>query len=199
MKNKISKEDIKLVLQTFDNVFAINDGGFALDESDFEHYADVIFNEVNNKSEEDELDKVNIEDCVFRLHDDSRYIIDKLKHMGYTITNSLDNVSCGEIFIYNKTAFGCDYPAEFINQAYDCGTNVSLFLKLAEYRKDSAIGRLFRYNGTDVIIECSGETKQDGKLCSIIGYRTDNYDVVGKFHPDNLSELTLKEIYNIYN
>lgn len=151
-----------------------------------------------SKFKRDELDDVKIEDCVFRLHDDSRYIIDNLKRMGYSITNSLDNVSCGEIFIYNKTAFGCDYPAEFINQSYDCGTNVCLFLKLAEYKKDTAIGRLFRYNGTDVIIECSGETKQDGKLCSIIGYRIDDYDVVGKFHPDNLTELTLREIYNLY-
>lgn len=53
----MTKEDIKKVLETYDMFFSLNDGGYALDESDFEHAAEVIYNELKNKKKQKTVEK----------------------------------------------------------------------------------------------------------------------------------------------
>lgn len=44
----ITKEDIINILRTYDNVFGLNDGGFALSDEDIEYQSEIILNCIND-------------------------------------------------------------------------------------------------------------------------------------------------------
>lgn len=55
MRNKlymITKEDIINILRTYDNVFSLNDGGFALSDEDIEYQSEIILNCINDNISE---------------------------------------------------------------------------------------------------------------------------------------------------
>lgn len=43
----MTKEDVINILRTYDNVFGLNDGGFAMADEDFEHAAEVVLEYIN--------------------------------------------------------------------------------------------------------------------------------------------------------
>ena len=46
----MTKEDVINVLRTYVNVFGLNDGGFAIDDEDFEYIAEVILKDINSQN-----------------------------------------------------------------------------------------------------------------------------------------------------
>lgn len=55
MRNKlymITKEDIINILRVYDNVFSLNDGGFALSDEDIEYRSEIILNCINDNISE---------------------------------------------------------------------------------------------------------------------------------------------------
>lgn len=48
--NIMTKEDVINILRTYDNVFGLNDGGFAMDDEDFEHAAEVVLEYINSQN-----------------------------------------------------------------------------------------------------------------------------------------------------
>ena len=48
----ITKEDIINILRVYDNVFSLNDGGFALSDEDIEYRSEIILNCINDNISE---------------------------------------------------------------------------------------------------------------------------------------------------
>lgn len=46
----MTKEDVINILRTYDNVFGLNDGGFVMEDEDFERVAEVILNDINSQN-----------------------------------------------------------------------------------------------------------------------------------------------------
>ena len=62
---------------------------------------------------------------------------EKLRKLGYIISETLVITNFDEIVCYDNIAYGCEYPCEYRQKAIDCGTNEDLFIALAALRDDT--------------------------------------------------------------
>ena len=62
---------------------------------------------------------------------------EKLRELGYIISDTLVITNFDEIICYDNISYGCEYPCEYRQKSIDCGTNEELFLALAALRDDT--------------------------------------------------------------
>lgn len=137
-----------------------------------------------------------------RIRKNTESLRKSLLEMGYKISESTIKTYYDEIMCCDGIAYGCDYPYWLRNEAIDCGDNEKLFLTLSYIREDSCIGRFYYVLSSsgkpyEYIFECTGETRQNGKVVGIICERYDNKNIKCSFHIDQVKEIDIEKLIEI--